>query len=204
MLVGEAVFQTVGSSTFVAVHACHEGCVDEGLAGRIGTLLFVGEDARFCGAFEACCCRWRAAIRFCSSASPLAFLGTGVGCFSTVVEAVRAFAAFAFERKKVELPAEGGLTVSADCFDFRMRHGAEAAVLLGWVWGVGHAGVAPSAIIYLMYVSPGQPGLAYAMVCLAVMAKRWQRRFWPLPDTEAGVCQQRRSMRWRVTCSREW
>lgn len=81
---------------------------------------------------------WRRRSRGCSvvvestrsCSSPRACVGAGMCCFCAVVEAECAPAGVAAEREKVELLAEGGLTVGADCFDVADGH-----------FGVGCGGV---------------------------------------------------------------
>ena len=47
MLVGEAVLEAVGSIALVAMYPSDQWSVDERLAGRIGTLLFMVQDIGF-------------------------------------------------------------------------------------------------------------------------------------------------------------
>ena len=84
MVVGEAVFEAVRPVALLAEHARHEWGVDEGLAGRVGALLFVGEDVGFG--------RGRVAARgllvgLRSSSRPFAGSGAFVRGFRAVVEA---------------------------------------------------------------------------------------------------------------------
>lgn len=83
MLVGEAVFQAVGAVAFVAVHAGDEGGVDEGFAGGVGALLFVGEDVGFGGEGNGA----SLVVGGGAVARPFAGLGAFVGGFGAVVEA---------------------------------------------------------------------------------------------------------------------
>lgn len=50
-------------------------------------------------------------------------MGTFVGRFSAVVEAIGAFARFASEREKIKLVAVGVLAVGADGFDVFVHRG---------------------------------------------------------------------------------
>jgi hypothetical protein len=128
VIVGEAVFEAVFPPAFVAVHARHEGSVDQGLARGLRALLFVREDARFRGEGQA---RGWALVRLRASPRPLAGFGTCVCRLSAVVAAVGSPARFASEGEEVELSAVFGLAVRPDRFDVAGRHQAGIVVRRG-------------------------------------------------------------------------
>jgi hypothetical protein len=84
VLVREAVFETVRSVAFVAVHARHKWRIYQCLAIRIRALLLVGEDIGFRGERGGAL---RSAVGGCALLRPFAGFGAFVGRFGAVVQA---------------------------------------------------------------------------------------------------------------------